>query len=851
MNIEKFTLKAWEALSNAQSLAINSSHSEIWAFHLLFCLLQEKESLFPSMFKKLELNQNALNLDIQAKLDSLPKVSWDVQTWVNSILAKVLTLAETVSKKMWDEFISMEHLLISILQNSIEVKEMFEKYWATISNVEKVILEIRWNEKVTDNNPEWKFQALEKYTIDLTAKAAEWKADPIIWRDEEVRRAIQIISRRTKNNPVLVWDAWVWKTAIAEGLAQRIIAKDVPETLIWKKLLSLDMWALIAWAKFRWEFEERLKAVLKEVKNAEGQIILFIDEIHTIVWAWKGEWAMDAWNLIKPALARWELHCIWATTLNEYRLHIEKDPALERRFQPVMVNEPNEEDAIAILRWIKEKYEIHHWISITDSAIQQAVKLSTKYLPDRRLPDKAIDLMDEAASALRMELESQPEEIDDLQRKILRLEVERQSIKKEWKDKPRFVELEKDLASHKEKLNSLMAKWNEEKKSVNDLKSLREELESANQKAEVFKREWKYDMLAELQYGKIPEIKKKLKALEEKEKSDWDFVKEVVTEEEIAKIVSHWTWIPVTRLQTTETDKLLRMEDDISKSVVGQKEAVKAISNAIRRSRTWLSDENKPIWSFLFLWPTWVWKTEVAKVLAEFLFDSKEAMSRFDMSEYMEKHAVSKLIGSPPWYVWYDEGGRLTELVRRRPYSVILFDEVEKAHPDVFNLLLQILDDWRLTDSKWRTVNFKNTIIIMTSNIWSHEILKASEQWKKVDEEQVHKMLFEFFRPEFLNRIDEQIIFHALSPEDINSILEIALKEIEIKLKVKWIKLSFTKEAKEFLWKISYDPSFWARPMKRVLKRELLDKLALLVLEGDMINDIKVDYDGKLTFLNL
>lgn len=879
MDLNKFTLKAWEALQGAQSLALNLNHSEISPIHLVVSLLEEKESVIPSIFKKLDINLASLKLDFDKKLKAIPKVTWDINVQSSNTLAKVITAAESISKEFQDEYISMEHLLLSAIKHSSQVKEIFEKYWLNEKILIQAIKDLRWWERITDNDPEGKFQALEKYTIDLTAKVSKWNADPIIGRDEEIRRTIQILSRRTKNNPVLVWDAWVWKTAVAEWLAQRIVARDVPETLLNKKVLSLDMWALIAWAKYRWEFEERLKAVLKEVWKAEWKIILFIDEIHTIVWAWAGEGAMDAGNLIKPALARWELHCVWATTLNEYRKYIEKDPALERRFQPVMINEPTQEDAIAILRWIKSKYEIHHWIKIKDWALVQSVILSSKYLPDRKLPDKAIDLMDEAASALRMQLESQPKEIDDLQRKILRLEVERESIKKEEKDKKRLEELEKKLSEEKEKLNTLMAKWKEEKSSVEKMKELKTRLDRCSQDAEQCKRELKFDKLAELQYGTIPEIQKKIKELEQKEKADWAFIREEVTEEDIAKVVSQWTWIPITKLQTTETHKLISMEWEIAKRIVWQEQAVKAVANAIRRSRTGLTDENKPIWSFLFLGPTWVWKTEVAKALAEFLFDDESAMTRFDMSEYMEKHAVSKLIGSPPGYVWFDEWGRLTELVRRKPYSVILFDEVEKAHPDVFNILLQILDDGRLTDSKWRVVNFKNTIIIMTSNIGSQEILEekgerekekkgaslrakrsnlsdsdtnanskiasvasAPSQWRINEniQKKINALLLQFFRPEFLNRIDEQIIFHSLSEKDIAEILELQLNKIKERLAKNWVAVEFTKEAKEFLAKEWYDPLYWARPLKRVLKSEVLDKLALWVLEWNKWNKVKV-----------
>lgn len=838
MNLNRFTIKSWEALQEAQDLALNSWAGSISSLHLLKVLLSDSESIFPSIAKKMEISLNVIISDIDDKLSMMPRVSWNATVSVAPDLQRALAAAENIAKSFWDEYVSGEHLVLALMRNSNEVKDILTKHWMTEKNYINATKDIRGKERITSQEGESNFKALEKYTIDLTEKVSKWKQDPIIGRDEEIRRTIQILSRRTKNNPVLVGDAGVWKTAIAEGLAQRIIAQDVPESLKNKRVLSLDMWALIAWTKYRGEFEERLKSVLKEVLAAEWKVLLFIDEIHTIVWAWKTEWAMDAWNLIKPALARWELHCVGATTINEYRKYIEKDPALERRFQPVQVNEPNVEDSIAILRWIKEKYELHHGIKIKDEAIIAAAHLSDKYLTDRHLPDKAIDLMDEAASALRMQLESQPKVIDDLERKIVRLEVERESIKKEAKDKEKLASLEKNLASLKEELSILKSKWNKEKEALEKIHQIKSELDNLSSQSETLQREWRYELLAEIRYWRIPELKAKLSKLESEDKNHNSFVKEEVWEEDIARVISQWTWIPVTKLQTTETEKLLTMEKELWKAVIWQEEAIKAISNAIRRSRTWFWDESKPIWSFLFLGPTWVWKTEVAKALAEFLFDSRDAMTRFDMSEYMEKHAVSKLIGSPPWYVWYDEGWQLTELVRRKPYSVILFDEVEKSHPDVFNLLLQILDDWRLTDSKGKTVSFKNAIIIMTSNIGSRDILA----WKKDLKAHIDRLLLEFFKPEFLNRIDEQIIFHALSKANIMDILELQLSLTTKIVRAKWINLEFTQRAKNELASEGYSEEFGARPLKRVLKSRIIDMLSLWMLEGNKDKSIEIDY---------
>ena len=686
---------------------------------------------------------------------------------------------------------------------------------------------------------------LEKFCTNLNERALKWKQDPIIWRDEEVRRTIQILSRRSKNNPVLTWEAWVWKTAVVEWLAQRIISWEVPDSLKTKTIYSLDMWLLIAWAKFQWEFEERLKWVIDEVSKKEWEIILFIDEIHTIVWTWAWwDSSMDAWNLLKPALARWELHCIWATTINEYRKYIEKDPALERRFQPVKVEEPTVEDAIAILRWIKEKYEIHHWVKISDEAIISSVILSDRYLMDRQLPDKAIDLMDEATSALKMELESEPIQIDKLKREIAKLEVEKFSISSWNKKDPKILEINEKLEKIKEEKNKLESQWKKEKSFVDEIRKIKAKLDQKNIEKEKFQREWNFEKLAEIQYSQIPKLEEDLeKAEREMKNEDWDktwnMLREEVMEDDIAKVLEKWTWIPASKLKWSDQEKLVRLEEEIWKRVIWQKTWISAVANAVRRSRTWLNEENKPLASFLFLWPTWVWKTEISKALSEVLFNDEDSMIRFDMSEYMESHSVSKLIWSPPWYVWHDEWWRLTESLRRKPYSVLLFDEVEKAHPEVFNVFLQLLDDWRITDSKWRTVSAKNAIIIMTSNIWSQDILEATEEWKTLNKQEIFSELQKFFRPEFLNRIDETIIFEWLKKEDLIKIVEIQLKKISERMKKNWRKIKFSDWVKNFIAEKSYDPKFWARPLKRFLQKEIMDKIAIEILE----NSEKVEFE--------
>lgn len=682
--------------------------------------------------------------------------------------------------------------------------------------------------------------SLKKYWIDLVEKAKAWKIDPVIWREEEIRRAIQILSRRTKNNPVLIWDPWVWKTAIVEWIAKKIAENDIPDNLIWKKIISLDMWALLAWAMYKWEFEERFKSVIKEVEKSEWEIILFIDEIHTIVGAWNAEWQNDAWNLLKPSLARWELHLIWATTINEYRKYIEKDPALERRFASVMVDEPNKNDTLAILRGIKDKYEAHHWIKITDSAIETAVDLAIKYISDRKLPDKAIDLMDEAMSSVKLNSISKPVELDKIEKEIRNLKIEFEAKKSEKISESELKNLEEKIFQMQKKSEEIEKSWKFEKDILTEIKQNREKIDSLKSKAIFFEREWNLWEVARIRYGEIPELEKNISTNEAKmkelEKSGKNFLKNKVDKNDIAAIIAKWTWIPASKLIESEKQKLLNLENILSQEVIWQKEAIDAISNAIRRARAWLSDESKPIWSFLFLWPTWVGKTQTAKALAKALFDDEKNMIRIDMSEYMEKHSVSRLVWAPPWYIWYEEGWQLTEAVRRKPYSVILFDEVEKAHKDVFNILLQVLDDGRLTDGKWRIVNFKNTIIILTSNIWSHKIQEMTNQWKSYDEifEALQDDLKVHFRPEFLNRLDDVILFHPLWKEIILWIVDNLLAELKNKLKEKNISISFWEKIKDFLINVWYDKDFGARPLKRAITKHILNNISSKIISWEI-----------------
>lgn len=682
--------------------------------------------------------------------------------------------------------------------------------------------------------------SLKKYWIDLVEKAKAWKIDPVIWREEEIRRAIQILSRRTKNNPVLIWDPWVWKTAIVEWIAKKIAENDIPDNLIWKKIISLDMWALLAWAMYKWEFEERFKSVIKEVEKSEWEIILFIDEIHTIVGAWNAEWQNDAWNLLKPSLARWELHLIWATTINEYRKYIEKDPALERRFASVMVDEPNKNDTLAILRGIKDKYEAHHWIKITDSAIETAVDLAIKYISDRKLPDKAIDLMDEAMSSVKLNSISKPVELDKIEKEIRNLKIEFEAKKSEKISESELKNLEEKIFQMQKKSEEIEKSWKFEKDILTEIKQNREKIDSLKSKAIFFEREWNLWEVARIRYGEIPELEKNISTNEAKMKeleiSGKNFLKNKVDKNDIAAIIAKWTWIPASKLIESEKQKLLNLENILSQEVIWQKEAIDAISNAIRRARAWLSDDSKPIWSFLFLWPTWVGKTQTAKALAKALFDDEKNMIRIDMSEYMEKHSVSRLVWAPPWYIWYEEGWQLTEAVRRKPYSVILFDEVEKAHKDVFNILLQVLDDGRLTDGKWRIVNFKNTIIILTSNIWSYKIQEMTNQWKNYDEifEALQDDLKAHFRPEFLNRLDDVILFHPLWKEIILWIVDNLLDEFKNKLKEKNISISFWEKIKDFLINVWYDKDFGARPLKRAITKHILNNISSKIISWEI-----------------
>lgn len=852
---DKFTIKAQEAIQEAQEIAEKKNHQEITPEHLLLALLREEGGIVSSILKNLGVDRGQIINQVEEHVDRLPKVFGGGQLYISPGLKRVLDLAQEEASNLKDEYISTEHLLLSLCEDETSsAGRILQQQGINKDNLLKALASIRGTQRVTDQNPEDKYQALERFTRDLTELASQGKLDPVIGRDNEVRRVIQILSRRTKNNPVLIGEPGVGKTAIVEGLAQRIVAGDVPEGLKEKKILALDMGALLAGAKFRGEFEDRLKSLLREIKEKEGQIVLFIDELHTVVGAGAAEGAIDASNMLKPALARGELRCIGATTLNEYRKYIEKDAALERRFQVVIVREPSVEDTIAILRGLKERYEAHHGVKIKDSALVAAATLSHRYITDRFLPDKAIDLVDEAAARLRIEIDSRPTEVDEIERKIMQLEIERQALKKEKDEasRERLKKLEQELASLKEKEAELKAQWQKEKEIIQRIGEIKKEIENARKESVKAEREGNLDRAAELRYGKIVQLEKELK--EESEKlsqlqKDKKMLKEEVEEEDIAEIVSEWRGIPLSRLLEGEKEKLTKMEERIKTRVVGQDEAVKAVSNAIRRARAGLQDPNRPLGSFIFLGPTGVGKTELAKALAEFLFDDEGAMIRLDMSEYMERHTVSRLIGAPPGYVGYEEGGQLTEPVRRQPYTVVLFDEIEKAHPDVFNVLLQILDDGRLTDGQGRTVDFRNTVIIMTSNVGSRWIEELSRQ--EDIRQKVREALRAQFRPEFLNRIDEIIIFNRLTQEDIKKIVDIQISQVEKRLADKHMRIILTSKAKQFLADKGYDPLYGARPLKRVIQREVLDPLALQILEGKFKEGdwIKVDIpDGKLSF---